>query len=278
MAIKTVSWFSDILAYFAFVGARRKDNEHPVLPVLAGTVIPFLLVIFTIILLIIFVDPIFLAWIKQPDRDYPQIFQWITRLGQVHWVLVPTGIALIILSLFRANRFKGKQNLVWHRIFLNVWFAFTAIAYSGLLVMLLKNIFGRGRPPVTPEGAVWLFQPFDFSYNFASFPSGHATTGGAIAMVLILLFPRWKWFFILSGLAIAISRPVLGVHFPSDVLAGISFGAGFVWIYARIFAQKRLLFTFTRQGKLKLRGEGEGKMHLLGTMVAQTMSGKSKTS
>lgn len=222
-------------------------------------------------LLIMYIDPIFIEWVRQPDRQAPQIFQWVTRLGKVHWVLIPTGIALIILSVFRANRFKGNSNLVWHRLFLNVWFAFTSIAYSGLLVMLLKNIFGRARPPVTPENTIWLYQPFEFSYDFASFPSGHATTGAAIAMVLILLFPRWKYFFAIAGILIAISRPVLGVHFPSDVLAGAVFGAGFVWVYARIFARKRLLFKFDTQGKLQLRGEGRGKMHLLSAMARQIL-------
>ncbi|MGI9352842.1 MAG: phosphatase PAP2 family protein, partial [Rhizobiaceae bacterium] len=45
----------------------------------------------------------------------------------------------------------------------------------------------------------------------------------------------------------------VGAHFPSDVLAGLSLGFIFTWIYARSFARKRLLFEFGSNGELRLR-------------------------
>ncbi|MEC9342964.1 MAG: phosphatase PAP2 family protein, partial [Pseudomonadota bacterium] len=60
-------------------------------------------------------------------------------------------------------------------------------------------------------------------------------------------------FILLLGVWIAVSRPVLGVHFPSDILAGFCLGGVFSWLYARAFARKRLLFGFNRDGGLRVR-------------------------
>ncbi len=269
------SWAHDIAAYFRFVHMRRIDRRFSLFPSFIKTIAVLAAFSILIYALFIWVDPQVLAWMRQPGRKIPNIFQFITKLGQVHWILTITGAVMVVLSIFNANRFKGHQNLVWHRIFLHVYFAFTAIAFSGLLGMLIKNSIGRARPAFTPEGSIWMSMPFEFVYKYASFPSGHATTGGAIALVLALLFPRWRWFFILAGLAIAISRPVLGVHFPSDIVAGFVFGAGFVWVYARQFARKRLLFKFDNNGKMMLRGEGSGKMHLAAAMARNIIKGQS---
>ena len=64
--------------------------------------------------------------------------------------------------------------------------------------------------------------------------------------------PRYRLFFAILGMWIAISRPVLGVHFPSDIVAGLTLGSGFTYVYARSFARKRLLFSFTADGALQV--------------------------
>ena len=251
------TWWFDIVDYFRFVNARRIDRRHPFMPQPFAMVVGLLICFVIISGLFIWADPLLLEWVRQPDRQYPWVFSYITLLGKVDWILVPTGIILIGTSLANAKRFSGRKTIVWHRLFLNAYFIFTATIFSGLLGLLLKNSIGRARPQFTPLSDIWLSNPFGHHYQFTSFPSGHATTAGAIAMALALLFPRWRWFFIVAGLVVAISRPVLGVHFPSDVAAGLIFGGGFVWFYARSFARKRLLFKFNGHGTLKLRGEGK---------------------
>ncbi len=106
-----------------------------------------------------------------------------------------------------------------------------ALAGGDLFNRLLKDIFGRPRPEL-----FMLETPFARPVS-ASFPSGHATASMVLYLVLAYLLARlggrgaFRWIVIaVAGILIiliGLSRMYLGVHYPSDVLAGYMFG--FVW-------------------------------------------------
>ena len=100
--------------------------------------------------------------------------------------------------------------------------ATAALLLASLASGLLKDAFDRARPALA-EPLVSL--PAD-----ASLPSGHAATAAAAAGVVALLHPRLR--LPLAGLvaAIALSRVYLGVHYPSDVLAGAGLGLAIAWL------------------------------------------------
>ncbi len=85
----------------------------------------------------------------------------------------------------------------------------------------LKLLYGRPRPHLWPT---------DIHVSGWSFPSGHATAATALALIFTLLAwrtPR-RWMALTAGLLYAAlmagSRVVLGVHYPTDVLAGMLVG------------------------------------------------------
>ncbi|WP_138419565.1 phosphatase PAP2 family protein [Aquibacillus sediminis] len=106
------------------------------------------------------------------------------------------------------------------------------VGAGGILLFLLKEFYVRERP---------MFHPF-IDVGGYSFPSGHATGAVLLYGVIIYSFrqnrpsPFQKWSFtIVVGIfifLIGISRIYLGVHFPTDVLAG--YFAGLAWLIACI--------------------------------------------
>ena len=98
------------------------------------------------------------------------------------------------------------------------------LATSTLLgEVLLKNIIQRDRPYHVIEGTRLITEG---AHGF-SFPSGHSSSSVGIATGLSLHFPKWYIIapsFLYAG-AVMLSRPYLGAHYPSDLLAGAILGA-----------------------------------------------------
>jgi membrane-associated phospholipid phosphatase len=100
------------------------------------------------------------------------------------------------------------------------------VAGAGILDQVVKNVACRARPSASQAGIFFAHFPcFPASYAYASFPSGHATTAFATAVILSLWYPRGAGLFVGLALVAGLSRVVLGAHFPSDVLAGAVVGS-----------------------------------------------------
>jgi undecaprenyl-diphosphatase len=94
---------------------------------------------------------------------------------------------------------------------------------AGATSSILKQLFARARPDVGPH--------LD-TFSNLSFPSGHATNAMAILLLAGLLLPArnralWIALAIAGGATVGLSRNLLGVHWPIDVVAGWLWGAGF---------------------------------------------------
>jgi len=144
---------------------------------------------------------------------FDRVFVVVSKAGYLYGV-VPFGIALVlVLSLLR--RFREAT------------FAAIALGGAALLNLATKQLFARERPTlwesISPESTF-------------SFPSGHAMGSATLACVLIALAwgTRWRWpVLVLAGalaFAVGLSRVYLGVHYPSDILAG--WAAASVWAVA----------------------------------------------
>ncbi|WP_218919337.1 phosphatase PAP2 family protein [Longibacter salinarum] len=100
-----------------------------------------------------------------------------------------------------------------------------------LTVTALKRLFGRPRPFMTVAGVRSRSASYGRSIDdgqFASLPSGHASLSVALATSWSLSHPYW---YVIAPAAVwaggvSLSRPYLGVHYPSDILFGAVLGAG----------------------------------------------------
>ena len=153
-------------------------------------------------------------------RDEPLLQQaalGITQLGN-WWTVVGVTLAGALFLFWRGKRWDALTLLI--------------ATFTGRgLVILQKDYFARLRP----EEHLRLV---DVSYQ--SFPSGHAANPTiAYVGLALLLFDDPKQRRVAAAVAmvlamlIGISRPMLGVHWPSDVIAGWAFGL--MWI-ALIFS------------------------------------------
>ena len=167
-------------------------------------------------------DPWGPTWLEEAMRD-------ITAMGS----FTILGFVLIVVVAFLALSGKGRSAL----------FVTVAVIGGTIVSTGLKMLFDRPRPDV--EAATRVFT--------ASFPSGHATVSAVVYLTLGLLLAEattnrgLKLYFIGLGifmtLAVGLSRIYIGVHYPTDVIAGWSIGAAWSLVcwtgYSLLFGHDR---------------------------------------
>ena len=155
-----------------------------------------------------------------------QIFEWLNRQGQfgsdAFWITVTTfgdGLVLFILTLLFIRR---KPALAWSLI---VSWLLIALWIKGIKAEVVTY-----RPPAVLAPDQFRLVGAAFKYN--SFPSGHATSIAAFIATLCLFFRRRavRLALISIALLVAYSRIAIGVHWTTDVLAGLLAG----WLSALI--------------------------------------------
>lgn len=156
--------------------------------------------------------------------------------------------------LMPALSWAGNLGLVW-LVLLGGIAAFgkktgRGIALAGLVALAvgfvsseaIKEITMRPRPfAVLPDVSLLVGAPHSYAL-----PSGHATSAFAAASGAILgarrflgRVPVWGWGMLVLAAAMAYSRLYVGVHWPSDVAAGVVLGLASGWTGARLALQRR---------------------------------------
>lgn len=101
--------------------------------------------------------------------------------------------------------------------------------------ILIKPLVERPRPYDAIEGLTSLVGPMSDS----SFPSGHTgTTFGCLFVIVLMMPKRYAIPALCFSLFMAYSRMHLGVHYPTDVLAGALLGIGFAVLFTLIYKKK----------------------------------------
>ncbi len=189
-------------------------------------------------------------WMKSFPAQLRGMAKWISSLGTGLLVLSFSGALLIFAILAPAHKLRKSMRTGADLIAMAAAFIFLAVAGGGIVDSLAKNIIGRARPELLETNGAFSFRPFAFHADFASFPSGHSATAGAMAMSLALVFPRLRPLFIPVGVLICLSRQWVGAHWASDTLMGWGVGVAFALWLAHAFARRRLLFSYDSNGRL----------------------------
>lgn len=169
-------------------------------------------------------DPVVRNLARSLDPTALHVLRWVTGFGNSAYSLV-TGL-LLLGWLAIAKRWGAHLPAEATRHFQSSLILLVgSVALSGFLALLSKNIIGRARPSFAPDVGVFDLTAFAFTPGLAAFPSGHATTATACAVVFAILFPRHAWVWLSIAVTAALSRAFLGVHWLSDCLAGIAMGA-----------------------------------------------------
>ena len=102
---------------------------------------------------------------------------------------------------------------------------------SGLIIYkLIKSFTERPRPFVKNKNIVLGTAPLD-QY---SFPSGHTLHAVSFTLIAIHFYPLLAWMLVPFALLVAMSRVVLGLHYPTDVLAGAIIGFGLALLFVSV--------------------------------------------
>lgn len=195
------------------------------------------------IALMFFVDRAAVDWARHLPRGFEGAFEQITNAGESGWFLVPFGSIVLVLAALTAPELPRITQGVLGALAARFGFLFLATGAPGLFATIVKRLIGRARPYVDLGGSPFTYMPFAWRSEYASLPSGHATTAGAVAFAIGAIWPRSRPVMWLYVLAIMFSRVVVMAHHPSDVVAGVLVGAvGAAWL-RRLFAARRLVFS-----------------------------------
>ncbi|MBD2435651.1 phosphatase PAP2 family protein [Nostoc sp. FACHB-110] len=157
--------------------------------------------------------PVLLAVHSTANPQLDAVAVVLTKLGSF-WTVLPILLTIAII-------------LIWQKHWRSLVYLLITASGSAFINRTAKELWHRLRPDLWKS----LAPELDFA-----FPSGHAMTSTTLAVILLVLAWRssWRWAALIFGslymLAIAWTRLYLGVHFPSDIIAGwmvaIAWGTG----------------------------------------------------
>jgi undecaprenyl-diphosphatase len=230
-----------------FFRPAPNPDRRPAWPPHGRLGIGALIAILVVVVAVVAIDVRLVTGARSLPAGVVWTFQHITNLGLSGWFLFPTAFLLLGIAAANTNALPDFSRRVVAATSIRIGFIFMAIAVPGLFVAIVKRLIGRARPFVAGEAA-WTSQFLVWRPEYASFPSGHATTAFAAATAIGALWPGLRLLMWTYAVLIAISRVVIVAHHPSDVIAGAIAGAVGALLVRNWYASRRLGFAVAADG------------------------------
>jgi membrane-associated phospholipid phosphatase len=209
----------------------------------AGAIAAIAVTIAAIVASMFFVDTAASDWARQLPHWLTEIADQITNFGLSGWFLYPLGFILVCLAAMTSPSLRRRTQATLGALAARFGFLFVAIALPGLFSTIIKRLIGRARPYVGDHDNPFAYMPFIWRPEYASMPSGHATTATAAAIAIGAIWPRSRVVMWLYAVIILFTRVAINVHHPSDVIAGAFVGVVGAELVRRFFAARRLVFS-----------------------------------
>jgi len=134
-------------------------------------------------------------------------------------LITKLGISTVYISLFFLLAMFFRYVYRNKTCEIRSWFIWLCVLVPNLICLVLKVLLGRARPELLFDNQLFGFYGLHFKASFWSFPSGHTTTIMGLVFGLCIVFPRYFYAFLLSGLLLISTRVILTNHYLSDVMA-----------------------------------------------------------
>jgi len=164
--------------------------------------------------------------------------------------LADKSFALDILGIFLANYLPYLMILAaityilfkedhWQmKIFSGIFILLSSILARSFFTRIIREFIQRPRPFET-LGLEPLIRPV----TEMSFPSGHASLLFGLAFAILFFNRKWGWWFIALAFVNGLARIFTGIHWPTDIIAGIAVGAlSFFVIYFLLEKPYKILY------------------------------------
>lgn len=152
------------------------------------------------------IDTLAFVWLHvTKNLPYRRSVRWLSRSGDGYLY------ALIALTVWGLSPIPGEQFALACAV---------AFALELSLYWVLKNAIKRNRPAIV----ITTCQPWIIPSDRFSFPSGHTAAAFVFAGLVATFYPAFAPVCYIWATLIGVSRVLLGVHYPSDIVAGMVLG------------------------------------------------------
>ena len=182
------------------------------------------------LLLSILLSPLLFIFHDLDIRILKEIYENRNPVFDSAFIVITDSAAAIAFGIPAIMLIAGllkKEKIFWR----NALAILLPVAISAIVANILKFSLDMPRPY-----EIYPFIEKLSSGGSPSFPSGHTADAFAFAVAAGLVYPRWYIIFpvLIWAVFVGTSRMWLGVHFPSDVMAGALIGTACAGIYYRI--------------------------------------------